>query len=209
MDFFSSLASGPLLIVKLIAAVGGFVVGYLLSGPFWRGFWRVVLRKPIPGPLVPVMKLCTGLVLAAALYSFVALGGGGWGFGGGGAGPGPGGGKTGDGKGTGSPVPGDPKSKNNSDNPAAKTKGREILVIELLGADRFSNDGKNYLLDRKEPGVTIEHVEDAFKKRPDKIELHVYYGPKSVGEHHPTAAALRDLANKYHIPAVKEVEKAK
>ncbi len=207
IDLFSGISSTGQLIIRLIAAVGGFVVGYMFSGPLWRVVWRVTARKPISPGLLPWMKFCTGLVLAAALYTLVHLGGGGgWGWGGGG-GSGGGGGK-GDGKGSGNEdatTPGDPSKKGNPDPIAAKTPGREILVVELLGGDRYPGDGKYYLVDRKQPPVAIAAVDEAFQKRVDKIELHIQYAPDSVGKHHPAAERLRDAASKYRIPLVENV----
>lgn len=208
MNVFESLIGSPLLIVRLIAAVGGFVVGYMFSGPFWRVFWRLVLRHPIQAGLLPWVKFCTGLVLAAALYSFVGFGGGGgWGWGRGGGGSGTGGGAgdgKGVGKGTGSPTTGDPQKK--SDQPTAKTPGREILFVELLGGDRYAGDNKFYLLSRKSPAVDLADVDAAFKTRPDKIELHILYMPDSVGQRSGPADRLRELAGKYQIPLVETID---
>src|SRR5262249_31685604 len=119
IDLFSGISSTGQLIIRLIAAVGGFVVGSMFSGPLWRVVWRVGKRQPLPPALLPWLKFCTGAVLAAILYTLVHLGGGGgWGWGGGG-GSGSGGG-TGEGKGTGkgeSNVPGDPSKKGKLDGP--------------------------------------------------------------------------------------------
>lgn len=205
MNVLETLMGSPLLIVRLIAAIGGFVVGYMFTGPFWRLFWRVAFRKPVPAALIPWLKFCTGLVLAALLYSLVGFGGGGgFGWGGGGTGSGTG---TGAGKGTGKgndPATNDPKKK--GDGPAAKTPGREILYVELLGGERYKDDNKFYLLGRKTPPVLLAEIEDAFKTRPDKIELHIVYTPSSVGQRSGPADRLRDLASKYQVPLLETVE---
>jgi hypothetical protein len=212
IDFLTDISSTGLLIIKLVAAVGGFVVGYFVSGPFWRLFWRGAMRKPIPPALLPWMKFCTGLVFAALLYSAVHFGGGGWGFGGpGGGGSGVGGG-TGDGKGDGksggkgeTTTPGDPGKKG----PATTPPAREILVVELLGGNRYPGDGKYYLIDRKEPPVTLAAIDEMFKKRGAKIELHIHYAADSVGQRHAAAERLRDAAQKYGILLVETVDAEK
>jgi hypothetical protein len=215
IEFLSGISSTGQLIIRLIAAVGGFVVGYLTSGPFWRLFWRAALRKPIPPALVPWVKFCTGLVLAALLYSLVHLGsGGGWGWGGGG-GSGTGGGK-GDGKGSGTTSgndaivqPTDPNKKIDTGSPAVKTPSREVLIVELLGGARFLGEGKYYLVGGKEPAVALPAVDEIFKKRGDKIELHIRYSADSVGQRHPAAERLREAASKYRIPLVENVDGGK
>ncbi len=203
----ADISSWALFVARLFLAVGGFVVGYLFSGPFWRLVWRVTRRQTVPPALLPWLKFCTGLILAALLYSFVPIGGhGGWGLGGGG-GSGIGGG-TGDGKGSqkgdGDPT-GDPSKKGKLDTPAAKTPGREILVVELLGGARYPGDGKYYLLAGKTPPVPISTIDETFQKRADKIELHIHYAPDSIGQHHDAAKRLRDAASKYRIPLVENV----
>jgi hypothetical protein len=204
IDFFSGISSTAQLIIRLIAAVGGFVVGYMFSGPFWRLLWRGAFRKPIPPGLVPWVKFCTGLVLAALLYTLVGIGGGGgWGWGGGGGSGTTGGVGSGKGSGKGDgTVPGDPTKKGNPDGPTAKTPGRDILVVELLGGNRYPGDGKYYLVGGKETPVALSAIDDEFKKRGDKIELHIQYSADSVGRHHGAADRLRETASKYRIPLV-------
>lgn len=195
----------PLMIVRLIAAVGGFVVGYMISGPLWRLVWRLAARKPVPGGLLPVLKTCTGLVVAALLYTLVGFGGGGgWGWGpGGGGGFGPGGTGAGDGKAGPSGPAGDGKGKGTG--ATVKTPGREIFEVEMLGGARYLGDGKFYLINRTSPPVALDEIETAFKARPDKLELHIHYVPDSVGQRTGPAERLRDLASKYQIPLVEVV----
>lgn len=207
MSFFQGIGDWSQFIIRLIAAVGGFVVGYLVSGPAWRVVWRVAFRQPVKPGQLPWLKVCTGLVIGTLLYTLVHLGAGGWGWGGGG-GSGTGSG-VGDGKGSGKSG-GDGDSTTKKGGPAStKNPGREIVVVELLGGTRYLGDGKYYLLDRKEPAVTIETVRDAFKKQPEKIELHVHYSPQSVGQRHEAARRLRDLAGELRIPHVETIEDEK
>jgi hypothetical protein len=212
VNLLSGISSTGQLIIRLIAAVGGFVVGYMFSGPVWRAIWRITRRKPIPPALLPWMKFCTGMVLAALLYTLVHLGGGGgWGWGGGG-GSGTGGGK-GDGKGPGKTSGSgeanpsdDPAKKGDPSTQKAKSSNREILVIELLGGARYPGDGKYYLVAGKEPPLAIAAVDELLKKRGDKIELHIRYSANSVGQRHAAADRLRDAATKHQIPLVETVE---
>jgi len=206
MNVFETLIGSPLLIVRLIAAVGGFVVGYVGTGPLWRAFWRIARRQPIPSGLLPWMKFCTGIVLAALLYTLVGFGGTGWGWGRGGGGTGTTGGtgvQKGTGKGDGS-ASGEPKKQ--PDPPIGKNRDREILYVELLGGERYLGDGKYYLLNRKPPAVGLADIDAALKARPNKIELHILYLSDSVGQRSGPADRLRDLVGKYQIPLVETVE---
>ena len=45
IDLFSGISSTGQLIIRLIAAVGGFVVGYMFSGPFGALIWRIAKRQ--------------------------------------------------------------------------------------------------------------------------------------------------------------------
>jgi hypothetical protein len=203
MPFLDDVTSWTAFIVRMIAAVGGFVVGYMASGPFWRLFWRGVFRKPIPPGLLPWVKFCTGLVLAAILYTLVHLGGGGglgWGGGtGDGIGPGKGTGKD---TGAGKDGPSVSDTKDKSKRLSTNNPGREILEVELLGPKRYPGALKFYLLDRKDPPIDLAALEEIFKTRTEKIELHVIYTMDSVDRGHGAAERLRAKAEAYRIPLV-------
>ena len=198
-------------VIRIIAAIGGVVVGHFLSGPLLRVLWWFVFRRSIPPRLLPWAKSATGLGLGALLYFFVPLGGtGGWGFGGAGGG----GSGSGSGNGTGGGPSVDAKSikppvvAKDSANIAtnAVTATRAVIVVELIGGERYLGDGKYYLLDRKDPPIAISQVEETLKKSPAKTELHIVFTGDGVGPRHVAAVRLRELAQKLGIPMLDKVE---
>ena len=168
------LSEGLLQTVKIIAAVGGAVVGWFVCDPLTRLLYRLSFRAPTPGPVLLLSKGAGAATLALVVYFAIHLGGGG-GFG---SGPGPGGlpGK-GPGKG-GDKIIADGSAKDAKivkdkvDGP--KFNGKlETVHIEILGGKRFDDDGKErfYLLERKSPAVNIDDVEEYFKKHEAKIHV--------------------------------------
>jgi hypothetical protein len=187
--------------IRIIVGIGGFFVGYLFSSPFWRASYWLRYRKSINTTgLLFWLKLLSGVLLGTALYFFLPLGG--FGPGGGGTGTGAG---TGNGVGPGidnqpgKGVPGTP-TKNG---PA--TSQRKVITIELLGGERYKHDGRYYLIDRKEPAVAKEQVEDLLKAEPGKLEVQLFFTDQSVHTRHPAAEAIRALARQYQ-DSIGEVE---
>ncbi len=171
------LTEGVLFVVRIIAAVGGAVVGWFVFDPLTRLTYRAWYRAPTPGAVLFTTKGSAAALLATLIYVFIPLGGGG-----GGLGWGPGkGGEPGKGKGDGGDKvvsdgankdPKTPKDKDKIDTP--KSTGKiETIQIEILGGKRFEDDGKDrfYLIERKKPAVAIDDVDAYFKKNEGKIEV--------------------------------------
>jgi hypothetical protein len=190
--------------IRIIVGIGGFFVGYLLSTPFWRvGFWLRYRRSINTTGLLFWLKLLSGIVLGTALYFFLPLGG--FGPGGGGAG-------TGNGKGNGvGPGIDDQVGKGVAGlvpNKGATTSQRKVVTIELLGGERYKHDGRYYLIDRKEPAVDKEAVEELLKRDPSKLEIQLFFTAQSVHDRHPAAEAIRSLARQYQVPILETSETA-
>ena len=164
-----------LYVVRIIAAVGGAVVGWFLFDPLTRLCYRSVYRAPTPGPILFTTKGSAAAIFAVIVYVFIPLGGGGglgWGPGKGGSpgkGPGQGGDKVvKDGPSKDGTVVG--KDKDKTDTPKTPDK-LEQVQIEILGGKRFEDDGKDrfYLIERKKPAVALEEVDAYLKKHEGKI----------------------------------------
>jgi hypothetical protein len=187
------------LVFRVAAALAGAAIVYFLSGPAWRGLYRLAFQRPMPGWLLPLAKVTAALGTALLIFWFLVWGpGGGFGFGpGGGRGSGPGG-------------EGPGKSSGETDKPVAKNgkaPAREKLVIELLGGNRVGPEGRYYLLRREPPAKTINELEDVIKEKADKLEVHVVFTDDSVAASHPAVRRLRDLLQQYRIPTVTPEEK--
>ncbi|GEM_PF-6173309 len=185
------------LFVKIATAIGGALLGYILSGPAIRLLFRLAFHRPVPGWFLPLGRLGGAALLGALLFFLVSLGGSGFGWGGAGGsgtGLGPGAGKTG----------GD-KAKPGTGTSEKAT--REKLVIELLGGNRVAGDQRYYLLKGQEPAKTLGEVEDLIKEKSDKFEVHVVLTDESVAASHPAVARLRELLQRYQVPTVTWQEK--
>ena len=166
MDF--GLNDKLLEIVRIIAAVGGAVVGWFLCDPLTRLTYRLSFRSATPAALLFMVKASGAAGLAAAIYFFMPLGGtGGPGFGPGAGGtPGKGPGSGGD------KVVKDAKDAKTDKTP--KSSGTlDSVEIEILGGARFKDDGKDrfYLLKRAEPAKSLDELDDYFKKHEAKIQV--------------------------------------
>ena len=95
------MTEGVLHVLRIIAAVGGAVIGWFLFDPLTRLGYRLWYRTPVPGAVLFTSKGSAAAILATLVYVFMPLGGGGglgWGPGKGGSpgkGPGQGGDKVG------------------------------------------------------------------------------------------------------------------
>ena len=173
-QFDFGLSPAVLNIVKIIGAVGGAVVGWVVADPLTRLIYRLSVKKPTPPPVVLLGKAVGGGILAAVLYFAISIGGGGgFGFGPGQGGlPGKGSGKGGDVVADGKDKDVKPKGKDKTETP--KENGKLATIsIEILGGSRFEDDGKDrfYLIERKKPAVNIDEVDEYFKKNAGKITV--------------------------------------
>jgi hypothetical protein len=182
---------------RVIAALGGAIIGYFLAGPVVRLLYRGAFHRPAPGSAIFAGKIC-GAGLVGALFFFLVGLGGNFGFGPGGGGQGNG---TGNGGNNGSThKKGGDQENNKKNDPSPEV--RQVLEIELLGGERYKGDQRFFLLKRREPAVTFKEVEQYFQDNKN-LEVHIIIrtAPEmSVSENSPTVRRLRTLAGKFGIP---------
>jgi len=182
-------------LIKIAAAVGGAIIGYLVSGPSIRLLFRLALGRPVPGWFLPLGRLGGAALLGALFFMLATLGGNGLGWGSGGLG-------LGAGSGTGPGIAKSGADKNKTGTGKGEKATREKLVIELLGGDRVAGDQRYYLLKTDESAKTLAEVEDLIKEKPDKLEVHLKLTDESVAASHPAMARLRELLQRYQVPTV-------
>jgi hypothetical protein len=201
---------GLFFIIRIIATIGGAVVGWFVCDPLTRAVYRLIYREAAPGILLFSFKAIGSTSLALAIYFWMPLGGGG------GLGQGPGkGGLPGKGPGKGGDKANvtdaskkdeknvaDPKLDKST--PNGKTPPtRELVLIEIIGGERFPTDGKDryYLLKKVDPPISINEIEDYFKEHRAKLEIKIIQTDNSTvinTDMDPTRRLLK-LASKYDI----------
>src|SRR5437660_7828122 len=206
-SFFDlGLTESLLHIVKIIAAVGGAVVGWFVCDPLTRVAYRLSFKGATPASVLLLSKFTGAAALSIAAYFLVSFGSGGLGFGPGpgglpGKGPGQGGDKgliaNSDGKNGKSPTKDkvDPVKKN----PYAM-EPIEIEIINNKRLDDIDNE-RFFLLQRAEPPLTSGQLEDYFKKNHAKIEVTPVLVAASIGEmdEDNPLSRLIALAKKYNV----------
>jgi hypothetical protein len=184
------------LLLRLTAALGGFVVGYLLTGLAARGLFRLAFHQQMPRWSTAVVKFIGGVVIAVLIFIGLPLG-----FGGGGGGIG---GGTGAGQGRLKGDPGDGTAKKpgtaanlalGQDN-AAKAKaleGTDTLVIEMLGPTTADGD-KCFKINRQGPAVNFETVEAFWNQTRERwARVEIVLTRTSTSENDPAVDRLRKL----------------
>jgi hypothetical protein len=202
LDF--GLSEGILFFVRVIATVGGAVVGWFATDPLTRLIYRLSYKGPTPGSVLFGAKFTGAVTLAILIWFFMPLGGGGGGLGWGpglgggpGKGPGQGGDKTGNAQ--------NGKDAKDAKNKTAKTEPeREPVKIEILGGARFVNDGEEryyQVLRKGEAARSLKELEAFLKKdNPSLIEIvHTDDTALDNTEDSPTVR-LQRLATKLDIP---------
>src|SRR5262249_47061936 len=151
-------------VIALLAAFAGWLFGGLIA----RGLCRLIARRPLPptGEGISRVVIAVGL----GLLGFWVLGELGFG-----RGPGTGGGEGKDGQGD---VAGkkDGKTRGKQDDTKeGKGKGKpdpETLQIELVLSSRYEpGSGRAYLLDGKEPPLTLAEIDKQLGIRKDKLKI--------------------------------------
>jgi hypothetical protein len=166
---------------KILAVLGGAVVGAVVVGLLAQLLTRAFTAQKLPRWAMLVMRLLGG-VIGGWLVALWVLGGGGFGFGGlGGWGLG-----SGPGKGPETNEVAKKEGDNQGHNGDKETPQDESLLIEVLGKDALSEqDFRALRLYRLDTGtgqrlLTFEEVKEAIKKRQDKrpplsrLEIVVY-----------------------------------
>jgi hypothetical protein len=175
--FDFGLSEGIFFFVRVIATVGGAIVGWFAADPLTRVAYRLSFKGATPTAVLLCSKLTGAATLALLIWFLITLGGGGGGLGWGqglgggpGKGPGPGGSK---GAGTDSNTKGNnaTNDSNGAKTPKAEPQ-RERVKIEILGGPRFKNDGheRYYLvLGKNEPARSLKELDEYLKKRPPSL----------------------------------------
>jgi hypothetical protein len=205
LDF--GMSETVLHIIRIIASVGGAIVGWFVCDPLTRLAYRLSFRGTTPGVLLFGAKLTGAAGLALLVYFYLPLGGGG-GFG---WGPGQGGG-PGKGTGAGSDKPADPASKDAKDRtgvtPLVKDtthKGTlESMEIEIISRDRFIDKEKEdrfYLLRGAEPAKSFNELDAYLKENGTKLEVTPVLTRDSIPDNEKAQplAQLLALTKKYKI----------
>lgn len=196
MDFLNTGAIREIFFfaVRFLAALAGFFVGYMLTGPILAIASRVLFRKPVPQWIEAWAKVIVGILVALLVFFLVPIGGAGPGGGGKGSGGGTGDGK-GPGTGSGKPVhtgQGPGSAASTGTNRVTDSSG--ILVIEMLGPDTAIED-RCYLLQRQQPPVNYEAVETYVQKNRQRITgIEIVFTEQSVSRNDPVVAKLYTLA---------------
>jgi len=184
------------LVLRLIAATGGFFVGYILTGPIMKLSVWAVLRRQLPGWSVTCGKILGGAGLALLIYLFLPLGmgGSGGGTGGGiGLGKGPFKGNPGDGTAT---ATGKGPPTNPVGTATGTEKGRsdsEVLVIEMLGPQTAEGE-KCYKLQRKSPPIGYDALEAFWNQsRAQWSRVEIVLTRTSTSENDPAVDRVRKL----------------
>jgi hypothetical protein len=188
-----------LLAIRVVGAVVAAAIGWYACGPLTRLAYRVCMRRPTPGWLVPWGRLAGALSAALLAFFLLPIGGGsGLGLGaglGGGRGQGPGEG--------GSVIA---SSKDKTRRPTAKSSGREVIEIEILGGRNYPGEGRYYLLGRTGTPKTLDELKEVLQKDRDRAEVHIILTEQSVPPSHGAVVRLRELLDGYRIPTVETVE---
>jgi hypothetical protein len=184
------------LVLRLIAATGGFIVGYLVTGPTARGLFRLAFHREMPRWSATFVKIVGGLAVAVVIFLCLPLG---WGGGGGGSGGGTGSGKgpfAGD-QGNGpTALPG--KAANLGPGPGNTGKektaaGADTLAIELLGPTTAEGD-RYYNIQRQGPPVNFAAVEAFWEQTHARwARVEIVLTRTSTSENDPAVDRLRKL----------------
>ena len=191
----SNLTIGLFWALRVAAAIGAALVGWFVSGPILRLAYRGLARRPAPNWLMPWARLGGAALCGLLAYFFLPLGGGGglgWGPGaGGGPGIGPGTGLT-------KATPGDEGKQQSTEAAKATVKPLENLEIELIGGKRYRGDGRYYLINRREPVVTLEEVEKYLRENAAHLAEYVtiVLAPTSVDAQHGAVLRLSTVIEK-------------
>jgi hypothetical protein len=191
-----------LMAVRIVVALIGVFIGWIIAAPLVRIFFRLAFQRPAPGWLQSGSKLAGSLLLGFLIFMFLPLGGGGGGGLGTGGGTGDGTGKgSGKDSGNGSVVKNGDKGQPDKKNSIPSPKTRQPLEIEIIDVDRYKGDEHYYLLQRKEPAKTLAEVEEHIKDKKDKLEVHILMTTNSVSRRE-AQDPLEDLTKRYEIPSV-------
>jgi hypothetical protein len=174
--------------LKFLAVAGGAAVGWVGCGALFRLVARLSVGRPVPRPMMLVVRSLGAVALGLAVWAWV-FGTGGSGFG---TGTGLGLGGQG-GQGTEVEAPPEPRPLEPAPGPAEKEKaGISVLRIEMLGGARV-REQRFYLLEGSTQPMTLDELRARLREPKSGgvlkgIEIVIY--EDSVAQDHP---AVRDL----------------
>jgi hypothetical protein len=189
-----------LFLIRIIATIGGAIVGWFVCDPLTRGLYWLATRAAIPGLLLFASKAGGSIALALVVFGvmqFVSFGdGSGFGFG-----PGSGG-VPGKGAGAGGDKPADTKDAKAAKTDAQKgPRGLEPVEIEIINGKLYKDDERYFLVKRAEPALSRGELEDYLKKNKDKVEIIPVLTKYSIGrggEDSPLSQLL-SLTEKHNV----------
>jgi hypothetical protein len=180
--------------LRLLLAGFGLFLGWLVAGPVARGVYRVAFQRPIPPKVLTASRLTVAIAAAVLVFLLFPLGYGGGG-GGRGGGKGPGEGAGADKGGTDSAGKGGKGSKDGKVKPPPGEPG-ETLNVEIITVARYKDDDKRfYLIEGKDPPLTLAEVDAYLKKHERRVKrINILVYADSFARTEEPAVALRDLA---------------
>lgn len=195
---FTSVSSTFYFAVRILLTILAGLIGWFVFGPTSAMLHRLAFQKPISGQSKFVARLGGALVLAALAFFLIPLGGG--------RGPGPGGPGTG-GYGTGGDQPGGggqgsgPGGGNGDANGTGTGKSKAVLIVEIVAIKNYEKDsGKYYLIDSKEPALTLAEVESILKQNKGKWgQLNIIVYANSFPLSGSVFQELEELAKRYSL----------
>jgi len=178
--------------LKVLATVGGGILGWYVTPPVVRLLVRVAVHKPAPKPLVTLSRLMGALLVAVLVWSLWSWGfGDGWGFGPGpGGSPGLGRGPGGTGKQSAS-KDGSPKdtTAKEKDGKKAGPPLPDTLTVRMRGGANVEN--RFYMVNGTPQ--TLGEVRQILKKERDHLTMvEIVIDVESVPDAHPAVVSLRN-----------------
>jgi hypothetical protein len=192
-----------LLLVKLLAVVGGAAVGGISGGGLSRLFCRFVVHRQAPARMVKLVRLLGAALLGLAVWFWVFSPGGAGGLGGAG-GWWPFGSRGGSSAGSGSAPTTAAEVKATARSLERVKEGPvKALTVEMLGGEQIRQQ-RFYVLEGEKEPRTLEALQEAILERrrhdPALKELRIILRPSSVTEDNPAVTELKNWAEARGFP---------
>ncbi len=188
-----------LLVLKVLAVVGGAAVGAVVVGVVLKLLVRLTTTRPVPRPALLLSRLLGAVAAGLAVYLWIA-GEGLGGMGGGGGGLWPFGQKGGSGEAksaTKDAKPEVPKSD--------KLTPEEVVRVQMRGGKDAEADQRFYSVDGQSP-QNLDEVQQTLRARLGKVKaIEIVIGKGSVDKDSPAVTALTNWAKDQGL-MVKTVE---
>ncbi len=202
MNIFGyDLQEGVVFIIRIIATIGGALVGWFVCDPLTRAAYRLSFRAATPGGLLFCGKAVGGTALALAVWFLLPEGNGS------GPGFGPGsGGLPGNGGSDPSLLSDPAKQPKDINDPNDKSPHvLEPVEIEIIGEKRYkklvAEDGKERWYVIKDKALSLSDLDEYFKARHSKIEVTPVLKKDSISF---GRQELHDLGKKYNVKMLQD-----